>query len=63
MKNLSYFVRLCALNLTFVTSSITFAAGADVNEENTLQLGAVAIIDIDFCLIFFEFLDVDNHYL
>lgn len=36
MKNLSYFVRLCALSLTFVTSSITFAAGADVNEENTL---------------------------
>ena len=36
MKNLSYFVRLCALSLTFLASSITFAAGADVNEENTL---------------------------
>ena len=36
MKNLSYFVRLCALNLTFVTSSIAFAANADINEENTL---------------------------
>ena len=36
MKNLSYFVRLCAIGLTFLASSTTFAATADINEENTL---------------------------
>jgi predicted nucleic acid-binding protein len=36
MKHLSHFIRLCALSLTFATSSIAFAANADINEENTL---------------------------
>ena len=35
MNNLSHFIRLCALSLTFLSSSTTFAAKADVNEENS----------------------------